>query len=336
MSEFPIIDGIPIIMPQLRTYVADNIFHLIARSDLSPLSQSILSDCCSQGSVLDSMKQHLSSYVWDHYSEFDPNETPGPVQSGSVVRVLKHAFQNSNSATNAESSDNVPSTPAPTNYLPRDYPAIDIGCGPGRTTLELARDSESQGRTGLTLGIDMNFSMLRLASGMLRTGKITYPRRRIGVVYDQRSFDVPISNLEQVDFWACNALALPFTNGLFGRAVAMNVLDSVSSPYELLNSIANMLAPHGSATIACPYDWTASVTPVEGWLGGHSQRGETDGNCEPQLRRLMRNANQLPADIAIPLCIDQEWPNVPWTVRIHDRSVMNYFVHLFTAHREAD
>ena len=80
------------------------------------------------------------------------------------------------------------------------------------------------------LGIDLNFAMLRLASEVLRTGRVSYPRRRVGVVYDRREFPARFANAESVDFWACDAAALPFPAGTFSLAVNMNVLDCVSSP----------------------------------------------------------------------------------------------------------
>ncbi len=318
-SEFPIIDGVPIILPRLRAYVADNIFHIYARKDLTSITDSILGDCCSQGSVLDSMRQHLSCYVWGHYADRDPVETPDSLQQGSVVRILEQGLE-LESACNA-------------NHTAMTGPSLDIGCGPGRTTIALAEQSDQ-----LALGIDLNFSMLRLASNLLRHGQVSYPRRRVGLVYDQRAFEVHFANLEGVDFWACDAIALPFSDGLFGRATGMNVLDSVASPHSLLTSIARVLTPNGSAILACPYDWTATVTPVESWIGGHSQRGHHSGECVPLLRQLMTklDRNVLDGDGVARepfLQLISELDQLPWTVRMHDRSSMLYRVHLVHARK---
>ncbi len=318
-SEFPIIDGVPIILPRLRAYVADNIFHIYARNDLTSITDSILGDCCSQGSVLDSMRQHLSCYVWGHYADLDPEEPPDALPKGSVVRILEQGLE-------LESASNA-------NHTGMTGPSLDIGCGPGRTTIALAEQSDQ-----LALGIDLNFSMLRLASNLLRHGQVSYPRRRVGLVYDRRAFEVHFANLEGVDFWACDALALPFSDGLFGRATGMNVLDSVASPHSLLTSIARVLTPNGSAILACPYDWTATVTPVESWIGGHSQRGHHSGECVPLLRQLMTklDGNVLDGDEVARepfLQLISELDQLPWTVRMHDRSSMLYRVHLVHARK---
>ncbi len=299
--------------------MADNIFHIYARNDLKSITDSILGDCCSQGSVLDSLRQHLSCYVWGHYADRDPVEPPDSLQQGSIVRILEQGLE-LESACNA-------------NHTAMSGPSLDIGCGPGRTTIALAEQSDQ-----LALGIDLNFSMLRLASNLLRHGQVSYPRRRVGLVYDRRAFEVHFANLEGVDFWACDALALPFSDGLFGRATGMNVLDSVASPHSLLTSIARVLTPNGSAILACPYDWTATVTPVESWIGGHSQRGHHSGECVPLLRQLMTklDRNVLDGDGVARepfLQLISELDQLPWTVRMHDRSSMLYRVHLVHARK---
>lgn len=311
-SEFPILDGVPILLPNLRAYVAENIFHLVVRNDLAPITESILGDCCSQGSLLDSMRQHLSCYAWGHFADLDPAESLGSLQNNSVLRILEQGME-----LESASSDEGPVASGPT---------LDIGCGPGRTTIAIA---EKTGR--MALGIDLNFSLLRLASTILRKGQVSYPRRRVGLVYDRREFDVQFSKLELVDFWACDALALPFSDGVFARAVGMNVLDSVGSPQTLLSSIARALLPNGSALLACPYDWTATVTPIEAWIGGHSQRSQNSGECAPWLRQLLSDANAIPAEPSLRLV--NELDGLPWTVRLHDRSSMQYRVHLVHARR---
>ncbi|WP_177420344.1 hypothetical protein [endosymbiont of Lamellibrachia barhami] len=72
--EYPIIDGIPIIVPNIRQYLADNLFYLTLRSDLSPTVTSMLGDAAGPGTPFDSNRQYLSTYTWDAYGEYDPEE----------------------------------------------------------------------------------------------------------------------------------------------------------------------------------------------------------------------------------------------------------------------
>src|SRR5690606_34331783 len=97
----------------------------------------------------------------------------------------------------------------------------------------------------LVLGVDLHLPMLRLAGRVLREGVVSYPRRRVGMVYDRREFRVPFARPETVDFWCCDGAALPFASGGFSAAVALNVLDSIYAPRELLDSLGRAVAPGG-------------------------------------------------------------------------------------------
>ena len=41
-AEYPIVDGLPIIVPDVRRYVQDNLFYIMARTDLTPAVESLL------------------------------------------------------------------------------------------------------------------------------------------------------------------------------------------------------------------------------------------------------------------------------------------------------
>ena len=203
-------------------------------------------------------------------------------------------------------------------------PVIDLGCSVGRSSFELARHCDEP-----VLGIDTNFSMLRLAQRVLQKKVVRYPKRRLGVVYDRREFEVEFDAASQVDFWACDAQALPFAAGSFGLVVGLQVLDSVTSPCGLLDSIGSMLPPGGSLILATPYDWSPQVTAIEAWIGGHSQRGPNAGAAEPLLRSLLTPGAH-PQSVK-GLRLSNELMSVPWHTRIQDRSTMSYSVHLVTA-----
>lgn len=308
--EYPIIDGVPLIIAALRDYLSENLLHVYARTDLSPAIESILGDCNGSGSSFDRTRQYLSSYVWDHYGDLDPEErepaagidaAPRP---GAALRMLQQGM-------------------ALADPLP-DGPILDIGCSVGRTALALA---EAHDR--MVLGVDLYYPALRLAGQVLRQGRVEYPRRRVGLVYDRRAFPVALPGRERVDVWACDATALPFAPNSFAAAIALNVIDSVQAPLGLLNAMARVLAPGGAAVLSCPYDWAAGATPVASWIGGHSQRADDRGASETVLRRLLTPG-------ALPWSVDRlsivaERHAVPWQVRLHERSTMLYQSHLVVA-----
>jgi SAM-dependent methyltransferase/uncharacterized protein YbaR (Trm112 family) len=313
--EFPIVDGIPLLVPDVQRFVADALVYLNARDDLPPELASLFGDCAGASSTFDVARQHLSIYAWDAYGEFDPREVGvdggGLMAPGAVVRCLDHGVRG------------LPH--------PGKAPVLDLGCAVGRSTFELASRAE-----GLVLGIDLSIPMLRLAQRILRTGEVRYPRRRVGVVYDERVFPVSFEGTERVDFWACDALALPFGDRAFGRVVGLNVLDCVASPADLLARVARLLRPGGTALLSTPYDWSPAATAPQAWLGGHSQRGAGEGASEPLLRSLLRGGGH-PMEIdALRLLAETE--HFPWHARLHDRAVVSYDVHVIglEASSEAD
>ena len=309
LMEYPIIDGIPYLLANLRAFIQENLAHLMARDDLGGVTAARLGDAVGAGTPYDSTRQFLSSYTWDHYADCDPEEPPATVaQPGGAVRCLDAGLSL------------VSGTP--------DGLTLDIGCSVGRTTFELA-----QRRDGLVLGVDLNVPMLRLAARVLRQGRVVYPRRRVGIVYDRRDFGVGFEGSERVDFWAMDATQLPLPQGTVALVSAMNVLDCVSSPLHLLESISNALMERGHGVLVAPYDWSPGATPIEGWIGGHSQRGPTRGATEPLLTMLLTPGAH-PQSIA-GLRLRAQISELPWHVRLHDRSTMLYQSHVVAVDRVA-
>jgi SAM-dependent methyltransferase/uncharacterized protein YbaR (Trm112 family) len=302
--EYPIIDGIPLIIPHIRSWIESNIMQVQAREDLSDFTESVLTDCCGPGSAFEAARQHVSSYTWDHYAEFDPAEVIGNDQPGLIVRLLDQSLDIAEPLIAG--------------------PILDMGCGVGRTSFALAeRTSE------LVLGIDLHYAMLKIASRVLSTGTVRYPRRRGGIVYDRREFPVQFPNSDNVDFWGCDANSLPFQDDQFSATISMNVLDCTSSPLNYLQSVARVTLPGGQVVLACPYDWSVGATQIEGWLGGHSQRTTMRGSSDAILRSMLTPASPTHAFPNLQLIAEAD--NLAWHVRLHDRSTMKYSVHLLVA-----
>lgn len=308
LREYPIIDGIPLIIADVRAYVSANIGAIDQRDDLGELTESVLGDCCGPGSAYVATREHLSNYAYDHYGDLDPAGTGDGPPPGAVRRVLQQAL-------------------AACGALPSG-PLLEAGCAVGRGCLDLAAHHD-----GLVVGVDMHFAMLRLAARVLREGRVRYPLRRVGLVFERREFEVDFTQAERVDFWACDATALPFPAGRFAAAVGLNLLDCVHSPQATLESMAQVLAPGAPAALCTPYDWSPGATPLEQWLGGHSQRSPGAGASEPVLRALLTPGAH-PQTVA-GLLLEQEMESLPWQVRTHDRAWMHYRTHLVVARRQA-
>jgi SAM-dependent methyltransferase/uncharacterized protein YbaR (Trm112 family) len=305
--EFPVIDGIPIILPDLRRHLGERAIELLLREDVDPAIMSLLGDAIGPDSWFDVIRQGVSTYGWDAYADLDPAEAIGDIAPGAARRCLARLL----------------ALAAPFDVRSATR-LLDLGCAAGRTSFDLAAAAPG----GLVLGIDTNLSLLRLASGVALTGTVSYGRRRIGLVYDHRRFAADPPGRERVDFWACDAAALPFAPGQADLVLALNLLDCVAEPVALLAALAAALRPGGALLLATPFDWSTRATQPASWIGGHSQRGEGGGAAEPLLAALLTpgaHPRSL-ADMRLTGTGD-----MAWHTRLHDRSAVQYWSYLVSA-----
>ena len=122
-------------------------------------------------------------------------------------------------------------------------------------------------------GVDLNFSMLRVAERARRSARAVFPLRRVGIVHDRFDQHAPDLPSDRVGFWCCDVGVLPFGDACFDGALMLNLIDCVPSPLALLCEAGRVLADGAPALFSSPYDWSAQATPPAQWLGGHSQRG---------------------------------------------------------------
>jgi SAM-dependent methyltransferase/uncharacterized protein YbaR (Trm112 family) len=258
--EYPIIDGIPILVPKLREWVQGSMFHLVKRRDLSHSLDSLLGDCSGPDSAWESTRATLSSYGWDHWGEYmaaqDPVCPPGAVRSLSKTLTEMRAGQFG--------------------------PLIDVGCGPGGSTHSLALAHPER----LVVGVDMNFSLLQAGRRIL-AGQGELPLRQEGVVHHWHAVRQP-EPTPNLALWCADARSLPFARGSFGGASSLNVLDSVDNPLQHLQELGRILGHGASAWLSTPFDWSTQATPMAQWLGAHSQRGDHGGDSRQVFLAMLR------------------------------------------------
>lgn len=306
LAEFPIVDGVPVVRRDARAHLQQHYAAVHARDDLDPGLEAVLADVPEPGSAAERARYYTSIYAWDAYGDLDPGEAqrrrawePGP---GAWRTVLDAALACAG---------------------PVDAPGfvLDAGCGAGRSAFELAA------RTGRTVAaIDGDVSMLRVGARVAREGVASYERRRAGVVYERRTFAADLDGREDVSFWCADALDPPFRSGACAMAVGLNLIDCVADPAGLVAVLAGLLVRGGVCAMSTPYDWTGGVTPIEGWLGGHSVRGDDGGDGPAVLRRLVTpgaHARSVPG-----VALVGERDGVAWRTRLHERAVLEYAAHV--------
>lgn len=305
-ARHPVIDGVPVIVPDLGGVASNQVLDLAGAGTLTSEAGDLVAAAGGPGGPLDARRQNLSTYTWGHWGDLDP-AGDGPKEA-SVVTILERGLELVDGAEGRVTGD-----------------VLDLGCGVGRTTLELARVTD-----GLVLGIDLNVSFLRAASRILRTGEVVYDLRREGVSYDRRAFAVPVDGAERVDVWCADVAVLPFQAGGFGLVTSLNLIDCIQDPRTHLQSLHDLLVPGGFAIFSSPFDWNAGATDPGAWLGGRTDPDHADGHRT--VRRLLAGGD----DAIDGLEIVGEAQGLPWDVRLHARSTMRYLVDLFVVRRTDD
>jgi SAM-dependent methyltransferase/uncharacterized protein YbaR (Trm112 family) len=299
--EHPIVDGIPVVVADLQSWATHQLEAVLRRDDLSEFMESLLGDAAGPGSVFDRERTTLSAYARVHWGDLDSAER---LPSGEqFVQLLESAL---------ELLDGPP-----------HGVWVDLGCSVGRGAFELARRTAN-----LSVGVDLSFSLLRVAERVRREGRAVFPLRRVGLVYDRRDYLIPEVPAADLSYWCCDVANLPFGDGSFDGALSLNLLDCVPSPVGHLTEMGRILRTSGQSLVCAPYDWTSTATPLDQWLGGHSQRGQAHGSSAAELRRVL-------AAVDTGLSITTERERVAWRVYVNERASMDYAVHLLRLDRSA-
>lgn len=296
--EHPIIDGIPVLLANPQSWIENQLPYVMRRRDLYNFTESMLGDIAGSGSAHDRERGNNGIYAHAHWAV----EKPAFLEVyGAARRILDD---------------------------PPKGMWLDIGCSVGRGTFELAKATGD-----LAVGVDLNFSMLRLAQEIRRTGRARYARRRVGLVFDFVDDPVPEYPAANVSFWCTDVTTLPFAAGKFDGAMALNMLDCVPAPLNLLCEMGRVLRSQAEAVLSTPFDWAAGGTDASAWLGGHSQRSSHQGSSLTELRRVLSRDCQAGLDTG--LWIETELDSVKWRLRTHERSTTEYDVYIARLRRKA-
>ena len=293
--EFPILDRIPILVPNVREVLATQFDALTERDDLSPYALSFIADSAGPGSDFDRQRYQLGAYCHAHWAS---GERGARGTAGAFGELVDAAIASTGKA--------------PTGVW------LDIGCAVGRGIASLAKAGAQ-----LVVGIDLSLPMLRQARRALRTGSIAYDLRRVGVVYQRHTIATVAPAPESIALWCADATNLPLPAAHCDGALALNVLDCVRFPASVLHELARSLKSGGRAAMSSPYDWSPSATSLDAWIGGHTQRGPSAGSSAAEVRRALGPSDPMSLGLSI---IDER--EVAWPLHVHDRAAMHYLVDL--------
>ena len=299
LREHPIVDGIPVVLADASSWLNNQILGVFRREDLSYFTESILGDLSGHASALDRDRGNNAIYAQSHWAEASP----------SYLTLF-------------EAASRLLAAPAEGVW-------IDIGCSLGRGSFELAKTTND-----LVVGLDLNFSMLRMAQRIRRSGRVKYRSRRVGLVFDSHDYELPAYPVEQVSFWCADVAILPFAASTFDGAICMNMLDCVASPLGLLFELGRITMPSSESILATPFDWAAGATEPASWIGGHSQRSTPhQGSSLSVLKQILSAGSEAGVDTGLFIEADQD--NVTWRLQTHERSTTEYAVYFARLRRKA-
>jgi len=285
--RYPVIDEVPIVMANPAGYLRSEIATIVER-DLSPEVAALLVADGPDEAPYARLLEHLSIYMDAHWG--DRGQPPEGFAAQPVIERLAR--------------------------LPRVELAVELGCNAGRIVGELAVNADR------VVGVDINFGAIRRARHLLDGEPVAYGRRVIGRHYQRvevEAGDHAVARARR-QLVCGDALDPPLIQGMFDRVVALNVLDSVRQPRQLLSVVDGLCAPGGELILSSPYAWQSTV------MEDHERIGGADPAID--VATILREGHELGARYRI-----EEEADVSWTLRRDARSTVSYRVHYLRARR---
>ena len=194
--------------------------------------------------------------------------------------------------------------------------AVELGCSTGRIVAELAAGADH------VVGLDLHFGAVRRARHLLDGASVPYGRRRAGRHYAPARVtagDRAVPAMRRT-LLCGDALDPPLVPRMFDRVVALNLLDSVARPRQLLSVVDGLCAPGGEIILSSPYSWQSSVMAETERLGGADPAAD--------LAAILRDGTGLSARYEI-----EDEADLPWTLRRDARSAALYSIHYIRARK---
>jgi SAM-dependent methyltransferase/uncharacterized protein YbaR (Trm112 family) len=288
--RYPIIDGVPIVLADPSAYLRAEIAAVVER-ELSPEVTELLVEGGPDDAPYPRLLEHVSIYMDAHWGD----RAEPPVELGARSLVDKIAERAGAPVARAG----------------------ELGCSAGRHVAELAAGAEH------VVGLELQFGTVRRARRLLDGEPVTYGRRVVGRRYRAarvHAGDRTVAAAKRTLICG-DALDPPLVPGVYDRVVALNMLDSVRSPTQLLSVIDGLCAPGGEVILASPYAWQSGAVDERERIGGDDPAAAVTA--------LLASGTGLRARYAI-----EDETDLTWTLHRDARTVVTYRVHYLRARKE--
>lgn len=253
----------------------------LVERDLSPEVAAVLAEAGPDDAPYPHMLEHLSVYLDAHWGD----RAEPAIEHGLAPLVERIAA------------------------LPRVEAAVELGCSVGRTLAHVQAD--------FVLGIDIMFAAVRRARRLLAGESLAYARRMVGRHYARAT----ITGLARAATLLCaDALDPPLLPEVYDRVIALNVIDSIAQPSQLLTVIDGLCSPGGEIVLSSPYSWRSSVLADDVTVGG--------ADPASWLVEILRTGTGLRARYDI-----EDEADIEWTLRRDARSTIRYRTHYVRARK---
>jgi SAM-dependent methyltransferase/uncharacterized protein YbaR (Trm112 family) len=283
--RYPVVDGVPIVMAEVAGFVRNEMAAIVEGQVGMEVQQLLVAGGPDDGAYA-RLVEHLSIYLdaqWGDRAEPEPDG----VRFGMEALIEKVRERTA-----------------------RVELAVELGCSVGRVTAEMRRAADE------VIGVDLHMGSLKRARRLCAGESVAYNRRVIGRNYRPAKIDGASVG---VSFVCGDALDPPLVPGAFGRVVALNLLNSVSRPRQLLRVMSGLCTRGGELILSAPYAWQSTVMDEDERLG-------TDDPAAA-VAAILRDGS-LGATFEI-----EEEAEVPWDLRRDARSVVSYRAHYLRARK---
>lgn len=219
-------------------------------------------------------RRHFFQHAGFRYVESDSAEVPvTPVNTyenqAEIARLLHHHYAE-HAAQPEHDLQQIMRLLQP--YLPEVQQALDIGCGVGRLSFELAKQVKH------VQGIDFTARHIQHALQLKEQGRVRYTQQTEGELLDYHEISLQSLGLDnvasRVDFCQGDGHNLKPQFNHYQLIVCHRVLEYSYQPRQLLECLIDRLQPGGLLVLGSAFQWSAAHTQAEHWLGGVKQDGE--------------------------------------------------------------
>ena len=195
--------------------------------------------------------------------------------------------------------------------------AIEAGCSVGADLPTLARVSKR------VIGFDSYMTPLRIAHRYISGEEVILPLRDEGRGFSLDKDPIRTDALTNVSLVCGDALDPPFLPESADLVVAMNLLDNVTSPLNLLAQLDAILKPGGLLIVASPFNWNDAITPPNEQLAGSLDPVFEGLNSAQALIQIVEGRSRYHTHLNYSVVDERD---LSWVIREHSRCRVEYTV----------